>query len=316
MENEKKQEMALQPRHAGLAAQLAPRTFSLLPSSLGDALAMAKMIAESDFAPKDYRGKPSNVLIAIQMGADVGLKPMQALQNIAVINGRPSIWGDGAVALVQSKDVLERFFETIEGENDDRTATCVIKRKGWPDEIKRTFSIKDAKRAGLWGKAGPWSTYPDRMLQMRARSFALRDGASDVLMGLILAEEAGDYVDAEIVASEPIPVSPLSKLPDALQEKIGVAFEKLNLNPGLRTAKVTEYLKGADPEVEATALLEWCRDEFAKRAGRQRGEKKDDTNARVTQQQTKAAPVVDATVEPVKATETPAAADLNADLGF
>ena len=75
----------------GLVRQ-APRNFSLLPSSLGEAREMAEMIARSDFAPKDYKGKPENVIIAVQMGADLGLKPMQALQNIAVINGRPPNW--------------------------------------------------------------------------------------------------------------------------------------------------------------------------------------------------------------------------------
>ncbi len=55
------------------------------------------------------------------------------------------------------------------------------------------ISKEDAKKAGLWGKAGPWSQYPKRMLQMRARSFALRDKFADALSGLIMAEEAQDY---------------------------------------------------------------------------------------------------------------------------
>jgi hypothetical protein len=57
------------------------------------------------------------------------------------------------------------------------------------------FSVEDAKRAGLWGKQGPWSAYPKRMMQMRARGFALRDAFPDVLKGLITAEEAQDYPD-------------------------------------------------------------------------------------------------------------------------
>jgi hypothetical protein len=65
-------------------------------------------------------------------------------------------------------------------------------RRGQPPE-RRTFSVADAKRAKLWFKAGPWTTYPDRMLQMRARGFAIRDTFPDALRGVIIAEEAQDH---------------------------------------------------------------------------------------------------------------------------
>ena len=248
-----------------------PRSFSLMPETLGQAMELAKIIAESDFAPKDYKGKPGNVIIAIQMGADIGLKPMQALQNIAVINGRPSIYGDAALALAYGADVLEKFDEKIEGEGDKRTATCAIRRKGFPDEIVRTFSVGDAKKANLWGKAGPWTTYPDRMLQMRARGFALRDGASDVLMGLVLAEEAQDYQPIQQHAGEIVEATvvsdPMERIPEGLRDNVEKAFATLNLAPGLRIAKINEFLgaEGVTPEDGATTLLTWCRDEFAKR---------------------------------------------------
>ena len=65
-------------------------------------------------------------------------------------------------------------------------------RRGQPPE-RRTFSVADAKRAKLWFKAGPWTTYPDRMPQMRARGFAIRDTFPDALRGVITAEEAQDH---------------------------------------------------------------------------------------------------------------------------
>ena len=267
----------------------APRSWTLLPSTLGEAMEIAKLIADSDFAPKDYRGKPANVLIAIQMGADVGLSPMQSLQNIAVINGRPAIWGDAALALVQSSNVLERFHETFEGVpgQDSYTAVCIAKRKGLPDEVRRTFSVADAKLARLWQKTGrdgqptPWITYPSRMLQMRARGFTLRDVASDRLMGLILAEEAMDLVqDAGTgvyqIASGSTGPSVFERIPEALRDNIEKAFTTLSLAPGLRIAKLNEFLggEGVEPEAGATALLEWCRDEFAKRKTGQPRQKK------------------------------------------
>jgi len=115
------------------------------------------------------------------------LQPMQAMQNIAVINGRPSIWGDAMIALVRACPAFEYINET----QTDKEATCVIKRKGEPEAV-RTFSMEDAKRAGLTGKSGPWTQYPKRMMQMRARSWALRDVFPDVLKGMICAEEALD----------------------------------------------------------------------------------------------------------------------------
>ena len=63
------------------------------------AMYIAKIISRSDLAPKDFKNKPENCLVAIEMGKDLGLKPMQAIQNIAVINGRPCIWGDAALAV-------------------------------------------------------------------------------------------------------------------------------------------------------------------------------------------------------------------------
>jgi hypothetical protein len=67
-------------------------------SSFDDAFRFAGMVAKSDFAPKDFRGKPEACLLAIQHGAELGLTPMQSLQSIAVINGKPSIYGDAAKA--------------------------------------------------------------------------------------------------------------------------------------------------------------------------------------------------------------------------
>ena len=68
-------------------------TFSLTPSSLKEAMEYAQIIANSTMVPKNYQGKPGDILVAVQMGAELGLKPIQALQNIAVINGRPSVYG-------------------------------------------------------------------------------------------------------------------------------------------------------------------------------------------------------------------------------
>ena len=163
------------------------RQFDLSPQTFEQALTFSKYLADSDLVPKDFKGKPANCLIAMQWGMELGLKPLQALQNLAVINGRPALWGDAVLAIVRSSPLCEYVNESDDGE----TATCRVKRKGEPEQV-RTFSMDDARKAGLTGKQGPWTSYPRRMRQMRARAFALRDVFPDVLRGMPVAEELMD----------------------------------------------------------------------------------------------------------------------------
>lgn len=165
---------------------------SLAPQTLDEAMRFAEVLAKSSIVPKDYQGSPGNVLVAIQWGAELGLPPLQAMQNIAVINGRPAVWGDAVIALVRGSGLLE----SIDEELGDSMATCTVKRRGEPP-VSRSFSLEDAKRAGLLGKQGPWQQYTKRMLQMRARAWALRDVFPDVLRGVHVGEEAQDEPPAE-----------------------------------------------------------------------------------------------------------------------
>jgi hypothetical protein len=157
----------------------------IVPQSLDEAFRLANGIALSGLAPKGM-DKPEQVMVAIMTGMELGLPPMFAVQKIAVINGRPSIWGDAIPALLWGKGFKLR--EWLTGEGDKRVAHCEITRPTG-DKVERTFSVETAKEAGLWTKAGPWKQYPERMLQMRARGFAARDGAADVLGGLYVTEE-------------------------------------------------------------------------------------------------------------------------------
>jgi len=177
-------------------------------ASFDDAFRFSQMVSKSEFAPKDFRGKPESCMLAIQAGSEVGLSPMQSLQSIAVINGRPTIWGDAAMALVQSSPVCEYIKEYVEGDGDALVAVCEAKRRGYPSPTVVRFSVADAKKAGLWGKSGPWQQYPARMLTLRARGFALRNAFADALRGLITAEEAQDYPTGESLVKSVTQVAP------------------------------------------------------------------------------------------------------------
>ena len=164
-------------------------------------------VSRSGLAPKGIQ-TPEAIFVAVQMGLEVGLSPMAALQNIAVINGRPSIWGDAQLGIVRATGELEEFSEWYEESGkrlprnpaafgDSVVAVCRVKRRGY-DAVEVGFGVMDAKTAGLWGKEGPWRQYPARMIRNRARSFALRDSFGDSLKGLRSTEEIQDSPEINV----------------------------------------------------------------------------------------------------------------------
>jgi hypothetical protein len=168
---------------------------------MDDLYRFATAVAKSGLAPKGIE-TPEAIFVALEMGLEVGLPMMAALQNIAVINGRPAIWGDAQLAVVRSTGELALFEEWYEEAGkrlprnpaaftDATAAVCRVQRSGY-EPAETAFSVADAKRANLWGKAGPWTQYPARMLKHRARSFALRDQFGDALRGLRTVEEVQD----------------------------------------------------------------------------------------------------------------------------
>jgi len=168
--------------------------FVIAPTNISEAMEYSKMIASSCFCPATMKGKPGDILVAMQLGAEIGLSPMQALQNIAVINGKPCVYGDAALAVVISSPNYISHKEWFEGSiaEGNLTAFCSVLRRNSEEYIK-SFSMEEAKKAGLWTKAGVWQQYPTRMLQMRARSFAIRDKFADALRGINIREEVEDY---------------------------------------------------------------------------------------------------------------------------
>lgn len=170
--------------------------FALQPQNLTEAMQLADMLSKSGMVPKQYTGNPQSTLVAMMMGSELGLNPIQSLQNIAVINGKPSIYADALLALVQNHPKFGGHEESFDEKT--MTAACTVWRKGDKNPHTVTFSQADAQQAGLWGKSGPWQSYPKRMLMWRARGYALRDKFADALGGLITAEEARDIPEQDM----------------------------------------------------------------------------------------------------------------------
>lgn len=190
----------------------------ITPRNVEELWRFSAMVFESGLCPSSIK-TAQQVVVAVQMGLEVGLSPLQALNGIAVINGRPSIYGDAGTALVMNSGLLEDREEFYEGEGDELTAVCRLKRKGLKGWIEGSFSIGDAKRAGLLSKKGPWQEYPRRMLMWRARSFAYRDGFADALKGLAFVEEVRDIseepreISAEVVEERAARFAPVEAQP-------------------------------------------------------------------------------------------------------
>lgn len=199
-------------------------------TSIEAAYRFSQAVVKSGLAPASFK-TPEAVMIAIQYGSELGLAPMQSLQSIAVINGRPSVWGDGLVAIVRGSGDCEYIREWIEGDGDNRTAFCETKRKGEPAPVVGKFSVADAKKANLWqtqarvkrkrrdggtyecDNDSPWYRHPERMLGMRARAFVLRDVYADHLRGIGIREEVMDYSAPMPEATvEPAPVRRLADI--------------------------------------------------------------------------------------------------------
>ena len=229
----------------------------LNPENLHEAMEMATVLSKSTLIPKDFQGNPGNVLVAIQWGMELGLAPMQALQSIAVINGRPSLWGDAVIALCKSHPICEWVKETFDEEG---VAICATQRKGDPEPVERRFSWADATKAGLSGKAGPWTQYPRRMLQMRARSWCLRDAYPDLLRGMAVADEEQDRV----MISEP-PTVPA--LPEGASKTEKIKAKLAALNAPESTVKPldsgeqvdTETGEVTDPIADLLLVISECR---------------------------------------------------------
>lgn len=208
-------------------------------SSYAEMKEFARDVANSGLAPRDLK-TPEAILVCLQLGMELGLSPAQSLQSIAVINGRPSVWGDAALALVKAHPDCEDVIESFEkDENGELTAVCeVILRNKAP--VKRKFTVGMAKKAQLWGKAGPWTQYSARMLQMRARSWALRDAVPQALKGVGVREEVVDI--------EPRPVK-------GREVPAGIVFPDEAGKPQEALPERAEYVEGGDGEPVEQSLL-------------------------------------------------------------
>lgn len=203
----------LAPRQTQEIQAIAPKAgrniMAFIPQTPEEIKWTVGMIVGARLAPDSYKGDQKQIAVGIMKGLEIGMPPLAALANIAIINGRPTIWGDGAIALAQSRGLLSGIEEieigTIPGADDtvqdfatDYGIEVRLTRKGVSGAFVGRFTVGDAKRAKLWANASkqPWMLYPKRMLRMRAIGFAIRNGFADCLAGMYIREEIDDIPTA------------------------------------------------------------------------------------------------------------------------
>lgn len=200
------------PRAVATREPMAVGERGIMIRSFEDLQRFAKMALESGAVPKGME-TIGQVAVAIQAGMEAGLTPMNALQAIVVINGVTSWRGQSAVGLVRAHPLCLYIRHWTEGEGDEMRGVCVSARRGAGREERSEFTVRQAKKAGLWNKKGPWTEYADRQVMWRAVGFHCKDHWSDVLGGFPIAEEAMDIPQAAVVRPAPALSSPPSAPP-------------------------------------------------------------------------------------------------------
>ena len=209
--------------------------------------ALGQIYAKTAMVPKQYQGHPEDAAVAIQWGAEIGLAPLQALQNVAVVNGNATLWGDALVALAKGSGVCE--YLTTQWDEQTKTAIVTTKRKGEPEE-SRSYSLADAQMAGLASR-DTYKKFPKRMISHRARSHLLRDVYADILKGFNVREvveeddAAGIYSKPEKDITPPTAKKKAIDLLSRLQEK----SEQSTPEPVVATTKPTAGEPAADSVV-------------------------------------------------------------------
>jgi hypothetical protein len=190
---------------------------AIIPQDLDQTWRMARMAVIGKMAPKslvegkDEESATAACAIAIMAGAELGLTPLMALRSYAVVNGRPSLWGDGLKAVVRQSGKCEY----IRTGSDQKMGWCEAKRNDTGETKRVEFTMEQAKLAKLNVKTGPWTSgYADVMMERRATNRCLNDLFADVLGGIVDAQEAQDdgpiyeHIDPQPTRSSPPPPPP------------------------------------------------------------------------------------------------------------
>lgn len=180
------------------------KALAVIPKNIGEVQSLAEILSKASNLPDALKGKIPDVVAQMLAGAELGLAPMASIRGVHIVQGKPIMSADTMVGLVMSSGLAEYF---VQLESSATSVTFETKRRGSPHPQRCTWTMEDAKRAGLASKDN-WRLYPRQMLSARARAELGRSVYPDVLAGVYVPEEhvdarplpQADAVDAEIVS--------------------------------------------------------------------------------------------------------------------
>lgn len=162
--------------------------------------ALGTALCQTEFVPKDFRGKPEAAAAAILAGKSLGLDPMNALSNIFVVQGRPALYARTMAALVMAQG-----HEVIRTAASAESVTVSARRKGSKEWQEFTWDIARARKAGYLSNK-KYETDPTAMLTAKAQAEACRTVAPDVLTGV--AAYSVEEVELENLGERPARTAP------------------------------------------------------------------------------------------------------------
>lgn len=168
---------------------LAIRQDNLVPTTWAEMKEQAAMLVRSGLLPESIKTAEAAVAVMLK-GRELGIGPMEAFEHIHVIKGKPTVAPQLQLSLIRRARLLEKM------KVREEVGVCYVymKRLGG-DDYEGSFSMEDARTAGLMGNQG-WKSYPKNMLRWRAVGYACDLLFSDVTGGMYRPEEFGAEVDA------------------------------------------------------------------------------------------------------------------------
>lgn len=201
VENTQKQEVAVAEQR-NMVADLSSGIYSS-SDTFKLAYQMAKGLSESTLVPMQFQKNPANCLIALEQSNRLGISPIAVMQNLYIVQGRPSFSSSFIIALINSskKYDMELQFDEEEKEGKPYACTCWTELNGRRvSGIKITMDMAD-KEGWLKKNGSKWQTIPQVMLRYRAASFFARMNCPELSIGLYSKEELDDMPKKSATAS-------------------------------------------------------------------------------------------------------------------
>lgn len=215
-------------------------TASIEPTNMADLFKLADMLSKaSDMVPRAFKGNPHAICAAILTGQELGIRAMESLRSIYIVDGKPTVSAELMLSLVRRGGVKHKWLKS-----DNSVAHVRLERDGESFELE--FTIRDAQNAGLAGKDN-WKKYPATMLRARAISAAIRAFCPDAMgANVYTPEEMGANVNESGAVIEAKLVPQSAPLTDAEFKEVKEKFDVLK-----RTLRLDDCATSED-------LLAWC----------------------------------------------------------